>query len=228
MRRPQRFSKPLGFESIYLQQLTKYKQVKIKLLISIFIVGINCLNAQTEIKVKSKYGSENVEIQNLYDFENIFVQKFYFKGEKLKGKSYIIKLQEFTKGQKTESTTLFDGTESDYFKIKSNEITLKFNLKLDDKKLKIQIATDKFRSKKSYFKLKDDSNKYVLKDFFGSNSEITIDINKSNPILALITPYINKSGFGSYCDVANSKVSPYEYGKYFKIPHYFLINIEFK
>ncbi len=38
---------------------------------------------------------------------------------------------------------------------------------------KTQIATDKFMSEKSYF--------------FGSNSEIIIDINKSNSILALRT-----------------------------------------
>ncbi len=202
--------------------------MKIKLLLLTFLLNVSFLNAQTEIKVKSKYGSDNPEIQNLYDFENIFVQQFDFEGKKLKGKSYVIKLIEFSKGEKEKSVILFDGTESDYFKIQSDKIVLKFNLKLDDDKLKIQIITDKFNSKKSFFKLKEDYNKYVLKDFFGRNSEIKIDINKSNAILTLITPFVNKDGFGSYCDVANSKIDPNKFGTYFNIPHYFLINIEFK
>ncbi len=202
--------------------------MKIKIFISIFILGINLLSAQTKIKVKTKYGSENTEIQNLYNFENIFVQQFCFKSEKLKGKSYLIKLLEFKKGKKVNSTILFDGTESDYFKINSNETSLKFNVKLDNEKLKIQIATDKFISKKLYFELKEEDDKYVLKDFFGRNSEIKIDIDKSTSILALITPFINEKGFGSYCDVANSKINPNKLGKHFKLPHYFLINIEFK
>ncbi|PKP15193.1 MAG: hypothetical protein CVU07_11030, partial [Bacteroidetes bacterium HGW-Bacteroidetes-23] len=72
------------------------------------------------------------------------------------------------------------------------------------------------------------ADKYALKDFFGSNEEMNIELNKKTAVFAIITPTIHKDGSGSYCEVAQSSIKPEKLGEHFKIPHYFLITITFK
>ena len=74
------------------------------------------------IKITNHYGSENKEIQDLIDFESIYIEQLNFEGETLKGKSYQIALEEYIEGRLAHTTMLFDGTESDYFKISSNSV----------------------------------------------------------------------------------------------------------
>ena len=40
--------------------------------------------------------------------------------------------------------------------------------------------------------------------FFGSKTELNLDISKKNAVFAIITPTIHKDGSGSYCEVAQS------------------------
>ena len=176
----------------------------------------------------NNYGSENKEIQDIIDFENIYIEKLNFESENLQGKSYQIFLEEYVNGKLKQTSMLFDGTETDYFKIDSEKESLKFFFKLSDGKLKTYIRGKKFGSKKSYFKLSSDSDKYALKDFFGSKKELNIDLSKKNSIFAIITPTIHKDGSGSYCEVAQADEKPEKLGEKFKIPHYFLITITFK
>lgn len=176
----------------------------------------------------NNYGSENNEIQDLLDFENIYIEQLNFENENLTGKHFQINIEEFKNGKQVKTSTLFDSSETDYFKMDSNKESLKFFIKLNDGKLKTYIRGKKFGSKKSYFKLKSDSDKYALKDFFGSKKELDIDLQKKNAVFAIITPTINEDGSGSYCEVAESEIAPEKLGEHFKIPHYFLITIKFK
>lgn len=197
-------------------------------LLFIFLIIANFSFSQNVVKVTNTYGSENEEIQNLLDFENIYIEQLNFESEKLKGKYYVINLEEFSNGKLVKTSTLFDGSESDYFKIDSEKEIVKFFFKLSDGKLKTYIRGQKFGSKKSYFKLSSDSDQYALKDFFGNKKELEIDLTKENAIFAIITPTIHKDGSGSYCEVAQSEVMPQKLGEHFRIPHYFLITIKFK
>jgi len=192
------------------------------------VLMTNLVSGQDTIKMTSNYGSENDEIQDLIDFENIFIQKLNFQGDKLKGNFYTINLEEFESGKLIKTSTLFDGSETDYFKIDTDNESLKFFFKLSDGKLKTYVRGKKFGSKKSYFSLISDADKYALKDFFGSNEEMNIELNKKTAVFAIITPTIHKDGSGSYCEVAQSDIKPEELGEHFKIPHYFLITLTFK
>lgn len=200
--------------------------LKIKTLLALLI--ITNLAFSQNAKMTNNYGSENQEIQDLMDFENIYVQHLNFESENLNRKYYQISLEEYKNGEHIRTSTLFDGSETEYFKIDSNKESIKFFFKLNDGKLKTYIKGKKFGSKKSYFKLSSDSDKYALKDFFGSKEELNINLQKKNAVFAIITPTIHEDGSGSYCDVAQSEIAPEKLGEHFKIPHYFLITIIFK
>ena len=175
-----------------------------------------------------KYGSDNGEIQDIIDFENIYIETLNFEGDLLNGKNYQINLEEYKNGKLTTKKLLFDSSESDYFKINSNSLSLKFFFKMSDGKLKTYIRSNLFGTKKSYFNLMNDSDKYALKDFFGEKKEVTINPNKKNAVFAILTPTIHPDGSGSYCEVAQSDIAPEKLGEHFKIPHYFLVTINFK
>lgn len=203
--------------------------MKIKIILLIVFMSIsNFVFAQNLIKMTNNYGSENKDIQDIIDFENIYIETLNFESEKLNGKFYQINLEEYKNGKLIKTSNLFDGSETDYFKIDSTTESLKFFFKLSDGKLKTYIRGKKFGSKKSYFKLSNDSDKYALKDFFGSKQELSIDLQKKNAVFAIITPTIHEDGSGSYCEVAQSEIAPEKLGEHFKIPHYFLITITFK
>ncbi|WP_286927609.1 hypothetical protein [Flavobacterium sp. UBA4197] len=204
--------------------------MKLKRTLLFIILISNFAFAQNTVKITNNYGSENREIQDVIDFENIYIERLNFEGGQLNGKYYEINIQEFVKGKLVHKELLFDGAETDFFKINSDKESLKFFFKMADRKLKTYIRGMKFGSKKSYFKLQDDSDKYALKDFFGSKEELFLDINSQQeiPVFAIITPTIHKDGSGSYCEVVQSDIKPENLGTHFKIPHYFLITMKFK
>ena len=184
--------------------------------------------AQNTVKMTNNYGSENSEIQDLLDFENVYVEQLHFESESLKGKQYQIHIEEYKNGKHIRTEMLFDGSESDYFKMDAAKESVKFFFKMKDGKLATYIRGKKFGSKKSYFKLTSDADKYALKDFFGSKEELKIDFTKKNAVFAIITPTLHKDGSGSYCEVAQSEIAPEKLGEHFKIPHYFLVTITFQ
>lgn len=202
--------------------------MKFTSLILLLALAANFSFAQNNIKVTYNYGSRNSEIQNLIDFENIYFEQLNFEGKDLKGKQYTINLQEFIDGKLINKSVLFDGTETDYFKIQSNKVSIHFLFKMSDGKLKTYLRTDRFGSKKSYFSLKNDSDNYALKDFFGGKINLSIDSKQEVAIFAIITPAKHEDGSASYCEVVQSNVKPQDLGVHFKIPHYFLITIQFK
>lgn len=202
----------------------------IRIVLLILSLSSSFTFAQNAVKLTSNFGSENKEIQDIMDFEKIYIEKLNFEGLMFKGKCYEIKLHEFVNGKLVDESTLFDGAESDYFKIKSEKESLKFFFKLNDGKLKTYVRGTQFGSKRLYFKLNEDSDKYAVKDFFGSKSVLDLNINSKQeiPIFAIITPTIHKDGSGSYCEVVQSEIKPEKLGEQFKIPHYFLTTIKFK
>lgn len=202
--------------------------MKLKNILMLFLLASNLSFTQNNIKITRHYGSKNDEIQNLIDFEKIYFEQLNFEGKDLKGKQYVINLQEFTDGKLVNTSLLFDGRETDYFKIKSNKESLHFLFKTADGKLKTYIRGSRFGSKKSYFDLKSDSDDYTLKDFFGNKTELNIDLTHETPILAIITPTKHADGTSSYCEVVQSGVRPENLGTHFKIPHYFLVTILLK
>jgi hypothetical protein len=202
--------------------------MKFKTVLPLLTLVINFSFGQNHIKVTSNYGSTNKELQNLIDFENIYIEQLNFDGKELNGKQYQINLLEFENGKLVKTSILFNGSESDYFKIKSDKESLNFFFKMADGKLKTYVRTAKFGTKKSYFTLKDDSDNYALKDFFGSKNELSLDINLETPIFAILTPTKHEDGSSSYCEVVQSDVKPENLGEHFKIPHYFLVTIKFK
>ena len=199
----------------------------LKFIFSLFLIS-NFAFSQNTIKMTYKYGSDNGEIQDITDFENIYIETLNFEGDLLNGKNYQINLEEYKNGKLTTIKLLFDSSESDYFKLNSNSLSLKFFFKMSDGKLKTYIRSNLFGTKKSYFNLMNDSDKYALKDFFGEKKEVTINPNKKNAVFAILTPTIHPDGSGSYCEVAQSDIAPEKLGEHFKIPHYFLVTINFK
>ena len=202
-------------------------QQLLKFIFSLFVIS-NFAFSQNTIKMTYKYGSDNGEIQDIIDFENIYIETLNFEGDLLNGKNYQINREEYKNGKLTTKKLLFDSSESDYFKLNSNSLSLKFFFKMSDGKLKTYIRSNLFGTKKSYFNLMNDSDKYALKDFFGEKKELTINPNKKNAVFAILTPTIHPDGSGSYCEVAQSDIAPEKLGEHFKIPHYFLVTINFK
>lgn len=200
---------------------------KIKLLLT-FLVISDIVFAQNVVKMTNNYGIENSEIKDILDFENIYIEKLNFESKELNGKFFTISIDEYKNGKLKQTSILFDGSENDYFKIGSDKESLKFFFKMSDGELKSYIRGQKFGSKKLFFKLFEESEKYALKDFFGSKKELKIDISKKNAIFVIITPTIHKDGSGSYCEVAQSNIEAEKLGEHFNIPHYFIVNIEFK
>lgn len=202
--------------------------MKFKTFLFLLTLVANFTFAQNNIKVTSNYGSENKDIQNLIDFENIYFEQLNFEGKDLIGKQYSINLQEFKNGKLISKSVLFDGEGNDYFKIKSEKESLKFLFKMTDGKLKTYIRGSGFGSKKSYFNLKDDSDQYALKDFFGNKKELNLVANQETAVFAIITPTKHDDGSSSYCEVVQSDIKPENLGTHFKIPHYFLVTLQFK
>ena len=199
-----------------------------KIVLALVLIS-NFAFAQKTVRLTSEYGSKNEEIQNLIDFEGVFIEKLIFENDTLNGKYYEINLQEYKDGNFVKNSLLFDASESDFFMIRGNKLSLKFYFKLEEEKLKTLIIGKNFETKRMYFDLNSNTDDYALKDFFGRNSELTLQLTeKGNAILAIITPTVHKDGSSSYCEVAQSDVMPEKLGEHFIIPHYFLITIKFK
>lgn len=182
---------------------------------------------QHTVTMSKKYGSEQRDLQNLLNFENIYFEQLNFKGSALRGKTYKILLREFKDGRPVDSLVLFNGKESDFFYIKTDSLSLAYAFKLADGQLKAQVFGNGFGSKKTYLPLINKADDYALKDFFGEKQHLEFNIDSTIAVFAIITPTIHPDGSGSYCEVAQSGISPDKLGNHFKIPHYFVVYIEF-
>jgi hypothetical protein len=207
--------------------MTRIKTLTLTLAINLLLGFTNIVFCQ-DVKVTASSGSENEEIRDIINFQNIFIEKFNFSSDSLAGKWFEVNIQEYKDGNLVSKTNLFDGSESDYFKIDSSETSIKIFADINNSKLTTSIYGKRFHSKKMNFEVTENSNNYVLKNFFGNKTEIQVSLHEEFAILAIITPTLRKDGSGSYCEVVQSDIKPEDLGKHFKIPHYFLITMKFK
>lgn len=184
--------------------------------------------SQDSVKMTSEYGSKNQEINDILMFESLGMETLTFEGSEIKGKYYEVSIKEYKNGVLINTKQLFDGSDSDLFKINSNQTSFKFFSKIEENKLKTFIKGNGFGSKKYFFTLEEENDRYALKDFQGSKKFQMVSSKNEFPILAIITPTKHKNGFSSYCEVAQSNISPDKFGEKFNIPHYFIISMRFK
>ena len=136
-----------------------------------------------------QYGVENQELMEIYQFQNISVEKFNFQGDEIKNKSYQVFIKEFKDGKLVDTKTLFDGTETDYFKIKYSQLKFKIFSELSRENLKIQLRTETYGSGIKNFKLYNKSEDYIMRDFFNEKIAIEYPLNEEFAILAIIPCY---------------------------------------
>ncbi|MDR5589077.1 hypothetical protein [Christiangramia sp. SM2212] len=190
--------------------------------------SISQLNADPSIvDVTFKSGVENQELQTYYQFENIDQTEFFIKGDAIKGKYYVLRMKEFLNGELIKTSTLLDERGNEYFKQDTSALSLKLFTKIGKDDIKVWLRNSKMGSKQSYFPTNNDNGRYVAKNFFGAKDLLKEDASDSFYIMSVITPNRNPDGSGSYCRVAQSEIAPEQFGNEFKIPHYYLIEIEF-
>lgn len=154
-----------------------------QLLLLIFLIPI-LTNAQAKsiehsdvVNASIQNGLEDSNLQTLFDFENINYSEFSFQGESIKGKYFVIRMKEFSNGDLINTTTLFDESGNDYFKIDSTQTSFKFLSKIGREDLKTWIRGNRFGSEKLYFPIDEDNGNYVAKDFFGARTVLEKNIN---------------------------------------------------
>lgn len=192
------------------------------------LLFLTSFNIFSQIIMSAKYGSDDVYLNKVLRFENIEIEKLIFEGKELKGRHYEIYIKEYKDGNFVKKTTLFDSSEAESFRIKNHSLTVYFLVKITPSKLFIQLQGNRFSTPKRKFNLLEADMKYALKDFIGAKDFINIVLGRPNYILCIITPTVQKNGYKSHCKVAQSKVNPENFGKNFKIPHYFLVGILLK
>lgn len=202
-------------------------KIQIKSILAIILLfSIKCISQET-IKTSVQYGVKDIELQQVLLFQNITIETFTFEQEKIKNKSYQVFVKEYIKDSLVSKSLLFDGTETDYFKIKDNTLTFKIFAQVFDEEIKLQLTANGFSSAQKKFDLLQNSHSYAVKDFFGPNQFVENPLNEEFALQAIITPTIRPDGSGSYCNVVQAKIKPEELGKHFNIPHYFLVTIKF-
>ncbi len=75
------------------------------LLLASFLLVSNTF-AQSDIRMRANYGSENIDLQSILQFEDIDLTKMSFSGNDLKDKDFQISIKEFVSG-KLKKTKLF-------------------------------------------------------------------------------------------------------------------------
>ncbi len=184
--------------------------------------------AQSDIKMRTEFGSENVDLQSLLYFENIGLEKMTFSGNDLKDKDFKISIKEFVRGKLSKTEVVFDSKEDAYFKIKSDKFIFRVLTKVtSDNLVKFDFQFNGFSKQKAY-KVAINQKEFALKDFRGGKPELSIPLNTDTYILTYMMPYLKKDGSSRYCEVAQSDVNPEDFGTKYAIPTYFLIAIKFQ
>ncbi len=184
--------------------------------------------AQSDIKMRASYGSENVDLQSVLYFEEIGLSKMTFSGSDLKGRDFQISVKKIVRGKPAKAEVVFDSKEDAYFKIKSDKFVFRVLTKTtSENTVKFDFQFDGFSKQKEY-PVAAGQKGFALKTFPGSQPEQSIPLNANAYILTYMMPYVKKDGSKAYCEVAESGVNPEDLGTKYAIPTYFLIDIKFQ
>lgn len=198
------------------------------LLLLVSFLLVSSAFAQSDIKLRHKYGAESADLQGILFFENIELERLTFFGSDLKNKDYQISIKKFVNGKLAQTDLVFDSKEVAYFKITSDQLALRIYAKATSgNTVKFGIQSETYRVDREY-KVEPDQKEFALKHFLGAKSEQSIPLNSNTYILTFMMPYVKKDGSTTYCEVVQSDVSPEELGKKYPIPLYFLIDIKFQ
>lgn len=184
-------------------------------------------NAQDSLKITLQDVVTDSQLQTYFEFEDISFNKLIFTGNLLKEKQYIIRLKEYKKGKLTHNHTLFSGEGTEYFRIKTDTLQFKLLSKITKDELTVWIRGNGFSTKRTIVSIDNANNDLAFQSYIDSYKPF-ITANTKAYLFSFITPKRNKDGSGSWCDVTGSDVNPEELYKEFEIPHYFLVEIEFK
>jgi len=201
------------------------------ILLVVAFICFSTLNAQkNDIKLQTKYGSDNKELHDLLRFQEVETIKLTFTGEDLKGKNYRLLVKEYTNGSLAKSDTIMDSSRFDYIPGISDSIfEFKYYVKTQtNNTIKMNFMFDRFSTPKLY-DIKASNDKYALHDFLKTTDPMSIQANTKTLIMGYFLPYIDEeTGWKKYCDVSGSEHKPEDWGTAFNIPNYYLIEIEFE
>lgn len=199
----------------------------ILLLLTLFLLSPNIF-AQSDVLMRSEYGSDDIDLQSVLRFEDISMEILTFSNSNLKGKDYLITIKDFVNGKLMKTDVAFDSKEDPYFKIREDKLVFRVLTKVtSENTVKFDFQFNGFSKRKEY-KVAANHKEFATKNFLGSKSEVLIPLDKSNYILTYMMPYQKKDGSKQYCEVVQSGVNPEELGKKYAIPRYFLIDIKFQ
>lgn len=197
-----------------------------KLVLLLLLVGSQSYG-QNSAEMTLQTVEVNPELMTLMQFENILFDNLQFRGNAIRNKYYVLKMKEFSQGELVDTRTLFDERGNEYFRIDTTYLSFKFLNRIGLREMKVWLRGEKFGSPKSYFQIDEGNGRYAVKDFLGMEETLEVPTDRPFYIYAIITPYRNEDGSGSYCRVAQSEIDPENFGKEFGIPHYFLVEMEF-
>lgn len=184
---------------------------------------------KNDLKMTSKFGSENRDLFDILRFENIDYYKINFNGQELKNKTYKITVKEIWDGNVKSESTVFDSKEMAEISLdKVNDTTL--NLKVistltPKNKIKISFVFDRFSNTKEYDAIESDD--YSLRNL-ADESKLPIGYGKKFYFMAVILPYQRADGSKSWCEVGSSGKDIENWGKKFGIKHYLLFEMKFE
>lgn len=186
----------------------------------------NAAHAQSNIHFTSTEGVENEDLMNVLRFQDIHLAKVKLNGNHLWGKDFKIFIRDFQNGKLHASHQVFDSREDEFFKIKEEELSFSvLAQRTQHQSVKIDIRFLGFGISKE-IAVSADQKDFALKSFQGAQQSLTAPIGKTFPLLSFLMPYRGKNGASYYCDVVQSGVAPEELGKKFKLPRYFLIEMQ--
>lgn len=184
---------------------------------------------QTNATIETKHELNFNDLQHIMYFEGISNQKFSIKSDSLKGKNYQIIIKEFKLGKLSKTDVVFNSKEDEYFRIKTDSLSFAVLTKMSELSyFKIQFQFDGFSSDRKYSVNPTEKDKFTLKSFFGPKTQLPVNLKGLNYFLTYMMPYVRKDKSEAYCEVAQSGIDPEKLYDQYKIPHYFLIAIQFE
>jgi hypothetical protein len=198
-------------------------------LVAVALISLSSITAQQDVRLKTDYGSDNKELQELMRFQGIEKIRLRFEGAHLKGKHYAFVIKEFTNGRLAQVDTLAASAKDAYIQpVQSN--TFKVDVMVQtrlDHTVKFYARFDRFSVHKIY-DIEKPEDAYALHDFLGPKDSYEVPLETATYVLGYFLPYVDKdTGWKKYCEVSGSKYAPEDWGKAFDIPNYFLVEVQF-